>query len=309
MHVAVSGAGGLIGGRLVGELLSCGHEVTVLRRSGSSVPQGVHSSAWPQAVDDLHAVSCLRGVDAVVHLAGSPIAAGRWTARRKLEIAQSREGLTRRLVAALGRGGIRPAAFICASAVGYYGPCGDLPLDEESPPGEDFLAGVCVAWEGAALGAAELGARVVRLRTGVVLAGAGGMLARLTPFFRLGLGGPVGSGRQWLSWISIDDEVGAIRWLLERPDAEGAYNLTAPSPVRGQEFARALGRAMHRPAAMPLPAPLVRLAFGEMGEAVLLAGQRALPRRLEGQGYRFRHPDLDAALGSALAERRAAGVP
>ncbi len=301
MYVAVSGAGGLIGGRLVRELLAGGHEVTVLQRREAAVPQGAGSTLLPRADGDMAALAGLGDLDAVVHLAGSPIAAGRWTARRKLEIAQSREDLTRRLIAALERAGVRPRAFLSASAVGYYGPCGDEPVDEAQPPGDDFLAKVCVAWEEAALGAADLGARVVRLRTGVVLAGAGGMLGRLRPFFRLGLGGPVGSGRQWLPWISLDDEIGAIRMLLEEPDAEGAYNLTAPRPVRGREFARALGEAMHRPSAFPLPAPLVRLAFGEMGESVLLAGQRAMPRRLEAQGYRFRHPELDVALRSVLS--------
>ena len=300
MRVAVSGASGLIGGRLVLDLLAAGHEVTALQRRPAPVPEGVRAALWPGRAAGAGWAQGLDDLDAVVHLAGSAIAAGRWTQGRKREILQSRDQATRDLIAAFAAAGVRPRAFLCASAVGYYGPCGDEELDEASPPGQDFLARVCVAWEEAALTAAGLGARVVRLRTGVVLAASGGMLGRLLPFFRLGLGGPVGSGRQWLPWISLEDEVQAIRTLLEREDAAGAYNLCAPAPVRSREFALALGQVLHRPAALPLPEPSVRLLFGEMGEAVLLSGQRALPRRLSDLGYRFRHAELDAALGQCL---------
>ena len=289
MRVAVSGSHGLIGGRLLAEMRKAGHEVTVLQRAPGPVQP------------DARSAGAFADIDAVVHLAGSPIAAGRWTARRKREILDSRAAGTRRLVEALAGGGARPRVFISASAVGYYGPCGDEALDEQSPPGRDFLAGVCVAWEDAALGAAQaLRARVVHLRTGVVLSAEGGMLARLMPFFRLGLGGPVGSGRQWLPWISLDDEARAIMALLQREDAAGAYNLCAPAPVRSAEFAHALGRVLRRPAALPLPSAAVRLMFGEMGEAVLLAGQRALPRRLEDSGFTFRQGEIDAALRHCL---------
>ncbi len=292
MRVAVSGSHGLIGGRLMVELRKAGHEVTMLQRASGPVPPGAQAAPW---------LSAGRDVDAVVHLAGSPIAAGRWSARRKREILASREAGTRRLIEALAGAGARPRVFVSASAVGYYGPCGDEALDEQSPPGRDFLAGVCVAWEDAALGAAQaLGARVVHLRTGVVLTGEGGMLARLLPFFRLGLGGPVGSGRQWLPWITLEDEVRAIMALLQREDAAGAYNLCAPSPARSDEFAHALGRVLRRPAVLPLPSAAVRLMFGEMGEAVLLAGQRALPRKLEAAGFTFREPALDSALRHCL---------
>ncbi len=298
--MAVSGSTGLIGRRLVQELAAGGHQVTVLQRRPGPVPAGVQAAAWPQEGSAERWAECLQGLEAVVHLGGSPIAAGRWTHERKREILASRVQATGRLISALATAGVRPKAFLCASAVGYYGPCGDEPLDEGSPPGDDFLSRVCVAWEGAAADAASLGARVVHLRTGVVLAPEGGMLARLMPFFRLGLGGPVGSGRQWLPWISLEDEVAAIRMLMERADASGPYNLTAPQPVTSRSFARQLGQALRRPSAMPLPAAVVRLAFGEMGEAVLLSGQRALPRRLQDLGFSFRDADLRAALDACL---------
>lgn len=300
MRVAVSGAGGLIGGALVRALRAGNDEVLVLQRRPTPVPQGVRATPWPVSGGDPRWAEGLRGIDAIVHLAGSPIAAGRWNAATKAEILASRQRATQALIQDLHRAGVRPQAFLCASAVGYYGPSGDEPLDEASPPGQDFLARVCVAWERAAEGASVLGARVVRLRTGVVLAPGGGMLARLLPFFRLGLGGPVGSGRQWLPWIALEDEVEIIRTLLNTPDAEGAFNLTAQAPVRSQEFARVLGRVLHRPAALPLPAPLVRLAFGEMGEAVLLSGQRALPRHLLALPYRFRQEDLAETLAACV---------
>ncbi len=299
MRVAVSGASGLIGRRLLLELRAGGHQAIALLRRPGPAPDGAVKAVWPQAAPG-DWQDALREAEAVVHLAGSPIAAGRWTASRKREIVASRVQGTERLIDGLRAAGARPRAFLCASAVGYYGPCGDGPVDEGSPAGADFLGRVCVAWEGAAQGAQELGARVVSLRTGVVLAPDGGMLARLLPFFRLGMGGPVGSGRQWIPWISLDDEVAAIRWLLEQEDAKGPHNLTAPEPVTSREFAGALGRALHRPAALPLPAALVRLLFGEMGDAVLLSGQRALPGRLAAAGFEFRHREIDAALAACL---------
>ncbi len=301
MRVAVSGASGLIGRALVRELVFEGHDVIALQRQPAPVAAGVEGVPWPRVPSVGDGARRLAGLDALVHLAGSPIADGRWTDRRKGEIAASRGPATHQLLAALAAAGTLPRTFLCASAVGYYGACGDEPVDELSPAGTDFLSRVCVDWEVAAEEAAAWGVRVVELRTGVVLSPEGGMLARLMPFFRLGLGGPVGSGQQWLPWISLADEVGAIRTLLEFEQAVGPYNLTAPAPVRSREFAKALARVLHRPAAVALPASLVRLAFGEMGEAALLAGQRALPHKLAAIGYRFHDADLDSALASCLS--------
>lgn len=297
MQVVVTGGHGLIGGALTAELLRRGHRVVALGRHAGPGPAGATSVLLGSA----DAPGALRDAEAVVHLAGSPIAAGRWTQARKQEILNSRTAGTDRLIAALGEAGARPAAFLGASAVGYYGDAGDRPLDESSPAGEDFLADVCRRWEAAEARAAALGARVVHLRTGVVLAPDGGLLGRLLPVFRLGLGGPVGSGEQWLPWISLADEVEAILALLALRDAQGPYNLCAPSPVRSREFAQELGRALGRPARLRLPAALVRLGFGEMGDAVLLSGQRALPRRLEAAGFGFRHTSLRDAIAACLA--------
>jgi len=302
VHVAVSGSGGLIGRAAVAALRAGGDDVTLLQRRSSPSPSGLRTVVWPDAAHDPDAARRLAGVDAVLHLAGSPIAAGRWTAAVKREIRLSRVDATKALIEVLGAAGARPRAFVCASAVGYYGDRGDEELDERSAPGDDFLAQVCRAWEEAAQGAEGLGARVVRLRTGVVLAREGGMLARLLPFFRAGLGGPVGSGRQWLPWIDLEDEVGAILALLRDPDAQGPFNLAAPEPVRSRSFAQALGRTLGRPAFLTLPGAAVRAVFGEMGAAVLLGGQRALPQRLLATGYRFRRSAIEDALRHALGQ-------
>ena len=292
MRVTVTGASGLIGTRLVRALRERGDEVTVLSRSperGDAVWQPLEG---PAPADPL------AGRDAVVHLLGENVAQ-RWTDRAKRDIRASRELGTRNLVAGLRAAESRPAVLVSASAVGYYGPHGDEVVTEETPPGSDFLAEVCVAWEREAAAAEELGTRVVRLRTGVVLDRGGGALARMLPPVRLGAGGPVAGGRQYLPWIHADDLVGLYLHALDDAAWSGAYNAAAPEPVTNAEFSKALGRALHRPAVAPVPALALKLLYGDMAE-IVTEGQRAVPRRALAGGYAFRHADLDAALADAL---------
>ena len=299
MRVAVTGASGMVGRALCRALQAEGHGVLAVTRG--EAPPGTQRVAWRGAESAGSAWAApLRDAEAVVHLAGSSIASGRWTPARKREILQSRERATRTLIAALQEQGAHPKAFVSMSAVGYYGMDPERTFTEEDPPGEDFLARVCALWEDAALGAKALRSRVALLRLGVVLSGDGGMLARLMTPYRLGLGGPVGSGRQWVSWIAQEDVVGLILHALSDPSAEGPINATSPKPVRNREFAQALGAALHRPAALPLPAFAVRLAFGEMGETVLLSGQRVLPGGALSLGYRFRAESIGEALRGIL---------
>lgn len=301
MRVAVSGASGLIGMRLTQFLGSRGDEVVALTRRAQAVAGASTTVTWPGASPGTEWARTVGHLDAVVHLAGSPIAAGRWTAERKRAIRESRTLGTRNLIDGLADAGLTPEVFLSASAVGYYGLAGDERLTEESTAGSDFLAQVCKDWEEEARRAGTLlGSRVAHLRTGVVLAPEGGMLGRLLPVYRLGLGGPVGSGLQFLPWIAIDDVLGIVDFLLRRGGAGGPFNLTAPAPVRMRDFARALGAAVGRPARLRLPAGVVRLLFGEMGDATLLSGQRALPERLLASGYDFSHPDLPGALEALL---------
>lgn len=297
LHVAVTGSGGLIGRALTAFLEAGGHRVTrVVRRSPAA-----GEIRWDPAARGLDPAP-FEGVDAVVHLAGENLAAGPWTARRKRRIRESRvhgTGLLARTLAALGR---RPRVLVCASAVGIYGSRGDEVLDDESAPAApgDFLADVVREWEAAAAPARAAGIRVAQPRFGAVLSPAGGALAKMLPPFRLGLGGPVGGGRQWLSWISIDDAIGAIHHALFTEDLAGPFNAVAPAPVTNAELARTLGRVLGRPAALPVPAAVLTALFGEMARATLLASVRAVPRRLERSGYRFRHPALEPALRHLL---------
>ncbi|MCS7007422.1 MAG: TIGR01777 family oxidoreductase [Thermoleophilia bacterium] len=293
MKVAVSGSSGLIGQALVPALRERGYEVVRLvrreRAAGDEVPWDPAAGVLdPDAVAD---------VDAFVNLSGATIAA-RWTERRKREIRDSRVGPTALLaqtVAALER---RPA-LVSAGGVGIYGDRGDEILTEESELGSGFLAEVGKAWEAAADPAREAGARVVTFRQGIVLSRRGGALAKMLTPFRLGLGGRVGSGKQWWSWVALDDVVSAYAFALER-ELEGAYNLVSPSPATSARFTRTLGRVLRRPTALPLPAVAVRMLLGEMGEATLLEGQRALPARLLDAGFAFSYPELEAALRRAL---------
>jgi hypothetical protein len=295
LRVAVTGSSGLIGSALVPFLTTGGHRVVRVVRSGA----GPEDVTWSPGTGGATAAP-LEGVDAVVHLAGRGIAASRWTPGAKAEILRSRVEGTRLLATALAQLERPPSALICASAVGYYGDRGEEPIDEGSDPGEGFLADVTRAWESAADPARQRGIRVVHLRFGVVLSAAGGALRRMLLPFRAGLGGRVGTGRQWMSWISLDDAIGAILFAIARGDVEGPLNAVSPEPVPNAEFTRVLGRVLRRPAVLPLPAPVVRMLFGEMGQALLLQGQRVAPGRLSASGFRFHHPRLEAALRYCL---------
>jgi uncharacterized protein (TIGR01777 family) len=232
----------------------------------------------------------------VVHLAGESVASGRWTATRKRAIRESRVTGTRTLVDWLITREPRPEVLVSASAIGFYGDRGDEPLDESSPVGGGFLAEVCRDWEAEAERAEAAGIRVVRLRIGLVLTREGGALSRMLPLFRLGLGGPVGSGRQWFPWIHLEDVLNVVEWALETPSARAAYNLVAPGIVRQADFATALGRVLRRPALLPTPAFALRLALGELADEALLASAQVTSRRLQSEGYAFRWPDLRPAL-------------
>jgi uncharacterized protein (TIGR01777 family) len=301
MRVTVTGATGRIGGTLVGALQARGDEVTVLSRHPERARESlgaVEAVAWDPGAAPAPAAA-LAGRDAVVHLAGEDVAQ-RWSEDAKRRIRASREVGTRHLVEGLAAADPRPRALVCASAVGWYGARGDEELAEDEPAGPDFLAGVVVAWEREADRAAELGLRVVKVRTGVVLERDGGALSKMLPAFRLGVGGPVAGGEQYMPWIHLDDIVGIYLAAIDGEDWSGPVNASAPEPVTNKAFTRALGRALHRPTLLPVPALGIKLLYGDMAEMVV-NGQRAVPRRALELGYRFQHPDLDEALRSALA--------
>jgi uncharacterized protein len=300
MRVTLSGATGLIGRRLVRALTARGDEVTVLSRDADAAHRatGVEAVRWNPDEDPAPA-HALAGRDAVIHLAGEPVAQ-RWNEKVKARILASREHGTARLVAGIEQADPRPRVLISASAVGYYGRRGDEELGEDSAAGGDFLAGVCVIWEREATKAEALGLRVVRVRTGVVLDPDGGALATMLPPFKLGVGGPVAGGAQYIPWIHADDVVGLYLAALDGEDWAGPVNASAPTPVSNRDFSKALGRALHRPAVLPVPGFAIRLLYGEMAE-IVTEGQRAVPRRAQELGYAFAHPDLDEALASVLA--------
>lgn len=298
MKIAVSGSSGLVGSALVSFLSAGGHRVSRLVRSK---PQpGSADVHWDPAAGSVDAAG-LEGLDAVVHLAGENIA-GRWTPEKKARIRDSRVKGTRLLTETLARLKQAPKVLVSASAIGYYGHRGDEALREDSPSGSGFLAEVCREWEAAAQPAAQKGIRVVSLRIGVVLSPAGGALARMLPPFRLGLGGKIGSGRQYMSWIGIDDLAGVIHHAVTNESLRGAVNAVAPRPVTNQEFTKTLGRVLGRPTIFPMPAFAARLAFGEMADELLLASTRVEPARLAVSGYIFRNPDLEGALRHLLGK-------
>jgi uncharacterized protein (TIGR01777 family) len=294
--VAVTGATGLIGSALVQRLRARGDTVRRLVRSRSS--SHADDVEWDPARGRLDP-GALDGVDAVVHLAGEPVA-HRWTAARKRAIRESRVQSTALLARTLSTLARPPRVFLSGSAVGYYGDRGDTIVDESSGPGSGFLAAVTVEWEQAAAPVAQHGVRVVLLRTGIVLSPVGGALAKLLPIFRLGGGGPLGNGRQWMSWISLEDQLRAIEHALFSDLLHGPANLVAPNPVTNGDFATTLGRVLARPALLPVPALALELLYGEMARGTLLAGQRALPRALAASGFEFRHPTLEGALRGML---------
>jgi hypothetical protein len=303
MKALVTGATGLIGAELVRALGGA----RVLSRSPAAAERalGPGTEALPWDTGRELPAGALDGVDVVVHLAGESVADGRWSAERKARILESRALGTRAVVAAIRRAERRPRVLVSASAVGYYGSRGDELLDEGSAPGDGFLADVCRLWEREAMAAAELGVRVVTPRLGVVLAPRGGALGKMLPAFRAGVGGPLGSGAQWMAWVHLDDAVGLLARAVEDEALSGPVNVCAPEPARQRDFARALGRALHRPAVIPTPAIALKLAFGEMSE-VLLGSQRAVPRAALAAGHVFRHADLDAALADLVGRRSAA---
>jgi uncharacterized protein (TIGR01777 family) len=291
MKVLISGATGLIGSALIPVLVGGGHEITRLTRS----PGSGGGVGWNPDAGEID-TSRLEGHDAVVHLAGENIGEGRWTREKKRRILESRTRGTRLLAEILASLPEPPDVMVSASAVGYYGDRGNELLSEESGAGSDFLAEVCKAWEAAADPAREAGIRVVHPRNGVVLSTEGGALARLLPVFKLGGGGRIGGGRQWSSWIAMDDVVGAIVHALTHDSVEGPVNLVSPNPVTNVEFTRVLGKILNRPTIFPLPAPAARLMLGEVADALLLASQRVEPAKLKEVGYEFRYPELEGAL-------------
>jgi uncharacterized protein len=302
MKAIVSGASGLIGTALTKALRDRGDTVLHLVRKSESQPASPSEIRW----DPLSArvdVQAMEGADAVVHLSGANVSKGRWTPARKQVLRSSRLDSTRVLVDSLARLRQKPKVFVSASAVGYYGNRGDEILTETARPGSDFLSLLARDWEAEAARAAESGIRTVILRLGVILSGAGGALPEIIRPFKFGVGGPLGSGRQWLSWIALEDAVDAIQSAFVKPDWSGPINVVAPEPVRNAEFAEIVGRVLHRPAILPAPAFMLRLALGEMADALLLASQRVIPERLVKSAYAFKFPDLEGALRTMLRSR------
>ena len=288
MRITITGASGLIGTKLVAALTQRGDEITTLSRRTNWDPLSQPAPA-----------ELLAGRDAVVHLAGENVAQ-RWNDTSRKAIRESRELGTRHLVEGIAQADPRPAALVSSSAVGYYGPHGEERLDEDAAPGSDFLAQVCVAWEREAQAATQLGVRVVTVRTGVVLDKQGGALSKMLPPFKLGGGGPVAGGRQYMPWIHVDDVVGIYLRAIDDPAWSGPVNATAPEPVTNRTFSRALGKALRRPAIAPIPGAAIRLLYGDMAE-IVTTGQRAIPRRTQELGYAYLHPELDEALRAAVS--------
>ena len=294
MNVLISGATGLIGSALVPELEAKGHTITRLSRSGS----GTNAVRWDPSAGTIE--GDLEGTEAVVHLAGENIAQGRWTPEKKRRIVDSRVWGTRLLAESIAALSAPPRVMVSTSAVGYYGDRGDEVLTEESAPGTGFLPGVCREWEAAAEPARRARIRVVYPRLGVVLSPEGGALGTTLPIFKLGAGGKIGSGDQWVSWVAIDDVVGSIVHLLMNEDVEGPVNVGSPNPMTNARYTKVLGKVLGRATVLPLPAPAARVMLGEVADALLLASQRMEPARLNDTGYAFRYPQLEGALRHLL---------
>lgn len=304
MRIAITGANGLVGGALAQALTARGDTVSsVIRRSSDPPGPREQEILWNPAEGRIDAAK-LQGVDAIVNLAGENIAAGRWTEVRKQSIRNSRvssAGLIARTAAALSP---PPRVLVSASAVGYYGARDDTPLSEAAPPGEGFLPEVCRAWEAALQPAADAGIRVVILRIGIVLTPRGGALEKMLPLFRLGMGGIVGSGKQFMSWISLTDLIRVVLFAIDQDSLRGSVNAVSPHAVSNREFTRTLGRVLSRPTLVPAPAFAIRAALGEMGDALLLTGANVVPERLRAAGFHFSHPDLESALRYELESAR-----
>ena len=300
MKVAVTGATGTIGRAVVHELVERGDDVVALTRDASRADlDGVEVVEWRAPKEEAAPAAAFAEVEGVIHLLGEPVAQ-RWSDDAKREIRDSRVLGTRNLIAGMRSAGPRLSVLVAQSAIGYYGSRGDETVDESADPGSDFLASVVVEWEAeVSKGASELGLRAPRCRTGVVLSPSGGALAKMLTPFKLGVGGPVAGGDQYLPWIHIDDVVGALLFALDNERADGPINVTAPEPVTNRDFSKALGRALHRPAVMPVPGFAIRLLYGEMA-IIVTTGVRAKPSRLQELGYTFRAPELDGALEASL---------
>jgi uncharacterized protein (TIGR01777 family) len=299
MRVVITGATGFIGKALLQRFQNAAWEITaVARKQPADLPAGARFFPWDALSDEFPAPALDRAA-AVIHLAGEPVAQ-RWNAGVKQRIRDSRVTGTRRLVEALSTQSVRPEVLVSASATGYYGDRADEPLPESAKPGKGFLADVSVEWEKTATLAEALGMRVVLARTGIVLSPQGGALAQMLPPFRLGAGGPLGSGKQWMSWIHLHDEVELLFWAATNTAVRGPLNLTAPNPVTNADFGHELGHAVHRPAVLPVPGIALKLMFGEMAE-VLLGSQRVLPQKALSLGFSFRYPELAPALADLLA--------
>src|SRR6202045_4746625 len=303
MKILVTGSSGLVGTVLVSALARGGHTVCRLVRPQSAGGEGAKEGfvvAWNPATGELGGAAV--GADAVVNLAGASIADGRWSTQRKALLRSSRIDTTRALIGALAKMNARPSVLVSASAIGYYGDRGDETLTEESKPGTDFLARLAEEWEAEALKAESLGIRVVLARFGIILAREGGALPKMMLPFKFGAGGKLGSGRQWMSWVTLADAVGILRLAIENASIRGAVNIVSTQPLQNAEFTKVLAKVMHRPAVFPAPAFALRLALGEMADALLLSSQRVAPQALEKLGYRFLHADLTAALAAVLAK-------
>lgn len=296
MKILVTGGTGLIGGHLVPRLQELDHQVTVLTRHRDTAREKLNDrvTLW----DTLEDKQNLDGFDAVINLAGEPIADKRWTTEQKDRLCQSRWRITQKLADLINASETPPSVLISGSATGYYGDLGEVVVTEEEPPHNEFTHKLCTRWEQIACEAQSDKTRVCLLRTGVVLAPKGGILGKMVPPFRLGLGGPIGNGRQYLAWIHIDDMVNAILWLLDN-DLRGPFNMVSPYPVRNEQFAHALGHVLQRPAILRVPATVIRLLMGE-SSVLVLGGQRALPKRLEAAGFPFRWYDLEEALADVV---------
>lgn len=303
-RILITGSSGLIGGALIPFLQAGGHEVTRLIREQR--PNSRAEIVWNPERGFGSDVAALEGFHAVVHLAGEPIDAGRWTVEHKQRIRESRVQGTRQLCQALARCKRKPRVLVCASAIGFYGNRGMKPAEETAAPGDGYLPELVAEWEEASRLAVESGIRVVHLRFGMILSPAGGALRRMTPIFRLGLGAPLGSGEQQVSWLSIEDAIGSIHHAMTKESLRGAVNAASPNPVSNREFTRTLARVLRRPSGPAVPEFVVRGMYGEMADAILLSGVRAVPRRLLDNGYRFLHADLEAALRFLLGRIRAA---
>ena len=312
MRILVSGSTGFLGTALIRRLQSEGHTVARLVRPGTARPGAGRSPEQAVEWDPLAGkfdAAAAEGADALVHLAGASIAGGRWNDSRKQLLRTSRVDATRHLVSALAELQRPPRVVVAASAIGYYGNRGDETLKESSAPGNDFLAGLCQEWEAETARSASFGARAVSLRFGIILASHGGALERMALPFKLGGGGRLGSGRQWMSWVTLDDTVRALEFALANEQLAGPANVVAPNPVRNIEFTHILAKTLHRPALFPAPAFALRLALGEMADALLLASQKVEPSRLAQAGFKFDQPDLTSALASIFRKYRPPGRP